>query len=92
VAPSGSSQPPICPRVPVDSYGGGDSLSALARCYNDMGHGEKIGSRLAGVGLPFMRAEDFASLVNPSQHEPDELNGSRGLGARPPCAVFSLGG
>ena len=59
-------------------------LSQLtARCYNDMNHGEKIGSRLAGVGSPFMPAKGPASPVNPPQREPD---GSRRLGARPPCA------
>ena len=46
-------------------------LSQLSvRCYNDMGHGEKIGSRLAGVGSPFMPAKDSVSLVNPPSANP----------------------
>jgi hypothetical protein len=46
-------------------------LSQLtARCYNDMNHGEKIGSQLAGVGSPVMPAKDSASLVNPPSADP----------------------
>ena len=64
-------------------HGDAESLSTLRTVLQRYGHGGKIGSRLAGVGSPFMPAKGPASPVNPPQREPD---GSRRLGARPPCA------